>query len=66
MMGQIQERVYHIEPRNKDPTNAGRNVRMFLYRVYIKCLDKFNSGFTKSKQWTKFLQTQAEMYGYVL
>ena len=27
---------------------------------------KFKSGFTKSKEGTKFLQTQAGMYGYVL
>jgi ribosomal protein S4E len=34
-----------------------------LYRMYIKCLDKFKGGFTTSKQGKKFLQTQDGKYG---
>jgi len=34
-----------------------------LYRMYIKCLYKFKSGFTTSKHGTKTLQTQAGTYG---
>jgi len=66
MFGQIQERVYDIKNKEQSSYRHRPERTDVLGRVYIKCLEKFKSGFTKSKEGTKFLQTQAGMYGYVL
>jgi len=59
VFGQIQERLYHIETRNKVPTNTGWNVRV----CFIEGLQNISGQiqqFSASKQNKNFIQTQSE------